>query len=195
MAKEAEKKEKKAVKTAKPATKKVAAKKAPAKKAPAKKEKPAAKKPTKKVSKPKEAVEDIDGEDAVESLDSIKKRLLKKAKADGTYAEKKSMCSEKILNHLYKFIPELKGHVEVTDYSTPLTYERYCSSWEGSWMSAWYKKKPSFSHPLKSQKIKGLYFEGHRTKMPGGLPITLSSARIASQLICRDFGHRWLEKN
>lgn len=119
----------------------------------------------------------------------------KKAKADGTYAEKKSMCTKKILDHLYRFIPELKSHVEVTDFSTPLTYERYCSSWEGSWMSAWYKKNPSFSHPLKSQEIEGLYFEGHRTKMPGGLPITLSSARKASQLVCRDFGHWWLEKD
>lgn len=117
----------------------------------------------------------------------------KKAKENGTYDKLKSECMEKILSHLYKFIPELKGHIEVTDYSTPLTYERYCSSWEGSWMSAWYKKKPSFSHPLKSKKIKGLYFEGHRTKMPGGLPITLSSARKASQLVCRDFGHWWLD--
>lgn len=72
MAKEEEKKAKKAAKPSKPA---------------AKKAKPAAKKPTKKVSKPKDDVDDIDGEDAVESLDSIKKRLLKKAKADGNEIE------------------------------------------------------------------------------------------------------------
>ena len=79
MAKEVEKKAKKAVKTAKPAAKKAAKPAKPAAKA----AKPAAKKPTKKVSKPKDDIEEIDGEEAVESLDSIKKRLLKKAKADG----------------------------------------------------------------------------------------------------------------
>ena len=89
----AEKKEKKATKAAKPA--KSAAKKAaaPAKKAPAKakpaesKVKPAAKKPTKKAPKEAKDIDDIDTEDAVESLDSIKKRLLKKAKADGNEIE------------------------------------------------------------------------------------------------------------
>ncbi|MCQ2801139.1 MAG: RNA polymerase sigma factor RpoD [Bacilli bacterium] len=79
MAKEVEKKAKKAVKTAKSAAKKAAKPAKPAAKA----AKPAAKKPTKKVSKPKDDIEEIDGEEAVESLDSIKKRLLKKAKADG----------------------------------------------------------------------------------------------------------------
>ncbi len=86
MAKEVEKKEKKAPKAAKPAAKKVAKAAKPAAKAvkpAAKKEKPAAKKPTKKVSKAKDDIDEIDGDEAVESLDSIKKRLLKKAKADG----------------------------------------------------------------------------------------------------------------
>ncbi|MBQ0009006.1 MAG: sigma-70 family RNA polymerase sigma factor, partial [Firmicutes bacterium] len=85
----AEKKEKKATKAAKPA--KPAAKKAsaPAKKAPAKAKpaKPAPKKPTKKAPKAKKDIDDIEAEDAVESLDSIKKRLLKKAKADGNEIE------------------------------------------------------------------------------------------------------------
>lgn len=68
-------KEKKAKKAVKPA--KLAAKKA----------KPAAKKPTKATKATKDSKIIDDDDEAVESLDSIKKRLLKKAKADGNEIE------------------------------------------------------------------------------------------------------------
>ena len=79
MATKKETKAKKPVKTAKPAAKKPAAKPAKAK--------PAAKKPTKAAKATKVAKLDDDEEEAVESLDSIKKRLLKKAKAEGNEIE------------------------------------------------------------------------------------------------------------
>lgn len=119
----------------------------------------------------------------------------KKAKADGTYKALKEEHINKVVANICRYIPELEGHIQVTDFATPLTYERYCSSWHGSWMSIWCKGKPAFNYPLKSRSIKGLYFEGHRSQMPGGLPVTIRSARKASQLLCKDFGHWWLEKD
>ncbi len=112
----------------------------------------------------------------------------KDAKADGTYKQKKEELAERFITRLEQFIPELKGNVEVYDVATPLTYERYCSTFEGSWMSV---SKPGafiFSFPSKSEKTDGLYFAGQRTMMPGGLPITVNSGRKAVQYLCKDNG-------
>ncbi|MBQ0040164.1 MAG: NAD(P)/FAD-dependent oxidoreductase [Treponema sp.] len=119
----------------------------------------------------------------------------KKTKADGTYMACKNEHVKKIVANICRYIPELEGHIQVTDFATPLTYERYCSSWHGSWMSIWSKGEPAFDYPLKSRTIKGLYFEGQRSQMPGGLPVTIRSARKASQLLCKDFNHWWLDRN
>lgn len=110
----------------------------------------------------------------------------KKAKEDGTYKEKKQDLINRFVEELQKFIPEIKDNIEVTDVATPITYERYCSSFEGSWMSVWLPGKNGFSTPLKSKSVKGLYFAGQRTMMPGGLPITVNSGRLAVQNLCRD---------
>jgi hypothetical protein len=40
--------------------------------------------------------------------------------------------------------------------------------------------------PQKSKTVKGLYFAGQRSMMPGGLPITVCSGRKAVQYLCRD---------
>ena len=78
--------------------------------------------------------------------------------------------------------------MEVTDVATPCTYERYCSSFEGSWMSVWEKGTKQYNYPQTLSGIEGVYFAGQRTMMPGGLPIAAYSGRIAVQLLCRDSG-------
>lgn len=110
----------------------------------------------------------------------------KTAKEDGTYKQKKQELVEEFIRQLEKFIPEIKDNIEVTDVATPMTYERYCNSFEGSWMSVWEPGASSFTFPSKSTTVKGLYFAGQRTMMPGGLPITVNSGRKAVQYLCRD---------
>lgn len=110
----------------------------------------------------------------------------KEAKNNGSYADKKRELSEKFISELEKFIPEIKNNVEVTDVATPLTYERYCKSFEGSWMSVWEPGGMMHNYPNKSKSIEGLYFAGERTGMPGGLPIAMNSGRLAAQHLCRD---------
>ena len=111
----------------------------------------------------------------------------KKAKEDGTYKAKKQELAEKFISELEKYIPEIKDNVEVFDVATPLTYERYCSSFEGSWMSVWLPGTMGFNAPIKSKSVKNLYFAGQRTMMPGGLPIAVTTGRLASQHLCKDF--------
>lgn len=110
----------------------------------------------------------------------------KAAKEEGTYKQKKQELVEEFIHQLEKFIPEIKDNIEVTDVATPLTYERYCNSFEGSWMSVWAPGASSFTFPSKSTTVKGLYFAGQRTMIPGGLPITVNSGRKAVQYLCRD---------
>lgn len=70
--------------------------------------------------------------------------------------------------------------------ATPLTYERYCSTFEGSYMSDWHARKGLFHAPIRYQR--GLYFTGQRTLYSGGLPIAAQSGRITAQTLCKDFG-------
>lgn len=110
----------------------------------------------------------------------------KNAKAEGTYKAKKQELAERFIAELEKFIPEIKGNVEVYDVATPLTYERYCNTFEGSWMSVWKPGATSFRLPQKSETVKGLYFASQRSMMPGGLPIAVCAGRKAVQYLCQD---------
>lgn len=110
----------------------------------------------------------------------------KAAKEDGSYKQKKQELAQAFIEELGKFIPEINGNVEVFDVATPVTYERYCGTFEGSWMSVWEPGKPMFAFPAKSKTVSGLYFAGQRSTMPGGLPIVAYAGRIAAQHLCRD---------
>lgn len=110
----------------------------------------------------------------------------KKAKEDGSYKEKKMQVAQGLIMQLEKFIPEVKNNVEVIDVATPLTYERYTNSFEGSWMSVLGPKTKFANYPIKSKTVSGLYFAGQRQNMPGGLPIAVAAGRTAAQYLCKD---------
>ncbi|MFA6856086.1 MAG: NAD(P)/FAD-dependent oxidoreductase [Treponema sp.] len=110
----------------------------------------------------------------------------KAKKADGTYKQEKEALIQRFIIEVKKHVPEIADNVEVTDVATPCTYERYTGSFEGSWMSVWESGGASFTLPAKSQTIKGIYFAGERSMMPGGLPITVLAGRRAAQTLCKD---------
>lgn len=110
----------------------------------------------------------------------------KKAKEDGSYSDKKKQLGDLFIEALGQFIPEVKTSLEVIDIATPCTYERYCSSYEGSWMSVWKKGGKQDNYPQSLKTIKGVYFAGERIMMPGGLPIAVYTGRRAVQLLCKD---------
>lgn len=112
----------------------------------------------------------------------------KKAKADGSYDEKKKELADIMMDRLGERFPQLKGKFAVWDVATPLTYERYCGTYKGSWMTIMQANKPQASYPLKSQSIAGLYFAGQRMQAPGGVPVAVSTGRGAVQYLCKDSG-------
>lgn len=110
----------------------------------------------------------------------------KAAKDDGTYAQKKQQVAEQAIALYEQRFPELKGKFEVWDVVTPITYERYCSGYRGSWMSVMAAGDRQRTYPAKSESISGLYFAGQRLMMPGGMPVAVMTGRQAAQHLCKD---------
>ena len=110
----------------------------------------------------------------------------KRAKDNGSYMQEKHAVIDAFTEALGDVIPEIMDNIVVTDMATPLTYERYCNTFEGSYMSAWPARKPLYHAPIRYEH--GLYFTGQRTLYSGGLPPAAQSGRLAAQTLCKDFG-------
>lgn len=110
----------------------------------------------------------------------------KAAKEDGSYQAKKKAVMDGFLEVMEEVIPEIKDAVAVTDVATPLTYERYCGTFEGSYMTDWPPFSRLYHAPVRYRK--GLYFTGQRTAYSGGLPPAAQSGRTTAQAVCKDFG-------
>lgn len=110
----------------------------------------------------------------------------KQAKENGSYAQEKQAVTERLIDALSEVIPQIRGNIEVTDMATPLTYERYCDTFEGSYMSDWPARRGTFHAPIRYSR--GLYFTGQRTLYSGGLPPAAQSGRLSAQTLCKDFG-------
>jgi phytoene dehydrogenase-like protein len=109
-------------------------------------------------------------------------------KADGSYNQKKEELAYTIIDRISEQFPEIQGKIEVWDVATPLTYERYCGTFRGSWMTITEKNKQAKAYPCKSKEIGNLYFAGQRIQAPGGLPIAVLTGRQAVQYLCLDTG-------
>ena len=110
----------------------------------------------------------------------------KRAKEDGTYAAKKQKVADSIIAAIEAQLPEVAGKVAVCDVATPLTYERYCGNWKGSWMSEVTSGMSMKTYPATVKGLERCYFAGQRMMPPGGLPIALMTGRSAVQHLCRD---------
>ena len=106
-------------------------------------------------------------------------------KAEGRYEAEKRRTIEDVATALSEVLPEISGKVEVTDMTTPLTYERYCDTHQGGWMSIWPKGTPPRILPARGP-YKGLYFAGERTMICGGIPIAVQSALRAISALRKD---------
>src|SRR5690606_29381266 len=95
----------------------------------------------------------------------------KDAKIKGTYEQEKRWLVDKIVDSLAAKLPQIKGKVVVWDVATPLTYERYCGTYKGSWMTVTGKDHKTVIYPSTIETIANLYLAGHRLQPPGGLPV------------------------
>ena len=109
-----------------------------------------------------------------------------KALGQEEYNRTKKDFAAHIESQLEKIFPELKGGLEYLDSWTPLTYERYCNAYHGSYMS--FTTTPGTKQLKSKGRIKGiknLYLAGQWTNSPGGLPVAVSSGKFAVQRLLK----------
>lgn len=109
-----------------------------------------------------------------------------KAQNKEAYKTEKERVAKAVCAVIEEQFPQAKGKIEVVDVATPLTYERYCNAWRGSYMS-WGPTPKSKIRSLsgKLMGLEGFYMAGQWTMLPGinGAAIT---GKWAIQRICRD---------
>lgn len=109
-------------------------------------------------------------------------------------AEKKKLEQDAIAAVISGY-PETEGKIEVTDVVTPLTYEKYCNAWRGSWMS-WVgvtgEAPQYFSGALPG--LENFIMAGMWTLPPGGLLGAAVSGRFAAQRLCMQNGMEFKTK-
>jgi phytoene dehydrogenase-like protein len=110
----------------------------------------------------------------------------KDTKVIGTYEQEKTKLAKTIIEKLSSKLPQIKDKVVVWDVATPLTYERYCGTYKGSWMTVVGKGDKVTTYPNTTENIANLYFAGQRLYPPGGLPVAATTGRTAIQYLCRD---------
>src|SRR5690625_3746313 len=91
-----------------------------------------------------------------------------------------------IMNYLEEnYLPDLQQRVVAEHYIDPLHYQNTLNSYNGSAFSV----EPLLTHSAcfrphnRSEDVKNLYFTGAGTHRGAGLPVVLSSAKIAAKLI------------
>lgn len=110
----------------------------------------------------------------------------------GLYADKEKYNAQKLktanelLTRIEKRFPSQKGHIKVIDTWTPATYNRYCNSYNGAYMSFMITKE-SGSVKFKAS-IKGLdnvFIASQWLSGPGGLPTAVATGKFAIQHILK----------
>ncbi|WP_238883147.1 NAD(P)/FAD-dependent oxidoreductase [Clostridium sp. YIM B02551] len=102
------------------------------------------------------------------------------------YYNEKDKLAKEVLKRIELIYPETKGNFEVYDVCTPVTYERYCGAYKGSWMA--FDMLPNVKKLNHGGIIKGinnLYVAGQWISTPGGLPTAVVSGKWAIQKVCR----------
>lgn len=102
------------------------------------------------------------------------------------YDTLKDRLSKEVEDRIKKAFPEVESTIEFLDAWTPLTYERYCNAYHGSYMS--FITTPQGKQVKMKGQVKGiknLYVAGQWTSAPGGLPVAVTSGKFAVQRILK----------
>jgi phytoene dehydrogenase-like protein len=109
-----------------------------------------------------------------------------KALSKEEYTLKKYELAEIMKGRIVTKFPELTGHINLLDCWTPLTYERYCNSYHGAYMSFITKKN------VKSFRVKGtidglsnVFIASQWLQAPGGLPTAAAAGKFAVQRLLK----------
>ncbi|MCR5502777.1 MAG: NAD(P)/FAD-dependent oxidoreductase [Lachnospiraceae bacterium] len=105
------------------------------------------------------------------------------------YAEAKRKLTGELTERITARFPELKDEIMLLDSWTPLTYNRYCNAYHGSYMgfvTTVGSRQMRFKGIVKG--VSDLYVAGQWIMSPGGLPVAVVSGKFAVQRILKKQG-------
>ncbi|MCR3921913.1 MAG: NAD(P)/FAD-dependent oxidoreductase [Firmicutes bacterium] len=106
------------------------------------------------------------------------------------YKAEKARLATEISKRMEQRFPELSGKVKMLDVATPLTYERYCGAYQGSYMAfGMTPKSKQLMHDGRIKGIDNLYMAGQWLMPPGGLPTAVITGKWAIQRILKRVNH------
>lgn len=102
------------------------------------------------------------------------------------YQTEKGKYAEILKNCIVEKNPSLNGHIELLDCWTPVTYEKYCNSYHGAYMSFITKKDiKSFRNSGVIDSISNVFIASQWLQAPGGLPVAAATGKFAVQRIMK----------
>ncbi len=102
------------------------------------------------------------------------------------YEEAKKQLAACVEERITERFPQLKGHIELLDCWTPLTYNRYCNAYHGAYMSFITKKGiKSFRVKGNIKGLKNVWIASQWIMAPGGLPVAAAAGKFAIQRILK----------
>ncbi|MDR1524029.1 MAG: NAD(P)/FAD-dependent oxidoreductase [Tannerella sp.] len=105
------------------------------------------------------------------------------------YKAEKERIAGWVIGGIVKVFPELEGKIEALDVATPLTYNKYCNSYRGTYMSFIpYGHVRKRIHKGTIDGIENLYIAGQCTFPAGGLSLAALSGKFAAQRLLKAEG-------
>ncbi|HUC83576.1 MAG TPA: FAD-dependent oxidoreductase, partial [Candidatus Acidoferrales bacterium] len=120
--------------------------------------------------------------------------VLKKEDALRYRAEKRRIVEE-VIAVLEQRFPGVKSGIERFDIATPATYFRYTGNWQGSY-EGWLPTPRLLGRriPYTLPRLKNFYMAGHWVVPGGGLPSAALAGRYVAQMICAQFGKKFVPR-
>ena len=102
------------------------------------------------------------------------------------YEQKKKEIARQAMERLIEEYPHLKGKIHVLDVWTPITYTRYCNSYQGAYMSfVTTKNAKSITTPGIVDGIDNVLLASQWLMGPGGLPVAAAMGKFAAWRIIK----------
>jgi len=102
------------------------------------------------------------------------------------YKDEKQRIADWAMEGIISVFPELEGKFDMTDVATPLTFNRYCNSYRGAYMSfiPYGYVKMEF-HKGRIKGLKNLFLAGQGAIPVGGLPLAAIAGKFAAQRLIK----------
>ena len=106
---------------------------------------------------------------------------------DAAYDQFKEARTEKLLQHVYQQVPELKGNIIAHSAATPLTYRDYTATPEGALYGILKDiNKPNETQVAVRTKIPNLLLTGQNVNLHGVLGVSITAIATCAELLGMD---------